>query len=152
MAANDDRRKPGRKGGRRKDDLPQGEIEAPAGVVGRGVVAEVVRSRSGHLAPEPHLDSHGHASVGFYWMVGVVLAVITAAEVAVFYIPAMSPVLTPVLLVLSATKFALVVMFFMHLRFDSTVLTGLFGAGLVLATLLVSALVILYHWLPAHAR
>jgi cytochrome c oxidase subunit 4 len=85
-------------------------------------------------------------------MIGAVLAVITGLEVAVFYIPAMAPVLTPVLLILSAGKFALVVMFFMHLRFDSTVLTGLFGAGLLLATLLVLGLVILYHFLPALER
>jgi cytochrome c oxidase subunit 4 len=90
----------------------------------------------------------GHASVGFYWMIGGVLGVITALEVAVFYIPAMAPVLVPVLLALSAAKFALVVMFFMHLRFDSTILTGLFGAGLLLATLLIIGLVIIYHYLP----
>ena len=150
--ADEDRRKADRGGGRRKSDRGEGEIETASGIVGRGVVAEAARSRIGHFAPEPHLDSHGHASVGFYWMVGVVLAVITALEVAVFYIPAMSPVLVPVLLALSATKFALVVMFFMHLRFDSSVLSGLFGAGLVLATLLVTAMVILYHWLPAHGQ
>jgi len=74
--------------------------------------------------------------------------VITAVEVAVFYIPALSPVLVPVLLVLSATKFLLVVMFFMHLRFDSMVYMGLFLAGLLLATFMVTALVVLYHFLP----
>jgi cytochrome c oxidase subunit 4 len=94
----------------------------------------------------------GHASVGFYWMIGVVLAIITAVEVAVFYIPALAPVLVPVLLVLSAAKFALVVMFFMHLRFDSAVLTGLFMAGLVLATFMVTGLVVLYHFLPQFER
>ena len=94
----------------------------------------------------------GHASVGFYWMIGLVLAIITAVEVAVFYIPALAPVLVPVLLVLSAAKFALVVMFFMHLRFDSAVLTGLFMAGLVLAVLMVTGLIILYHLLPRLER
>jgi len=42
----------------------------------------------------------------------------------------------PLLLTLSAGKFALVVMFFMHLRYDSRVLTFLFVAPLVLAVLL----------------
>lgn len=97
---------------------------------------------------EAHGHGGSHASVGFYWMIGLVLAVITAVEVAVFYIPALDPVLVPVLLVLSAAKFVLVVMFFMHLRFDSMVYTGLFLAGLVLATFMVSGLIILYHFLP----
>jgi len=81
-------------------------------------------------------------------MIGIVLAVITAVEVAVFYIPALEAVLVPVLLVLSAAKFVLVVMFFMHLRFDSLVLTGLFMAGVVLAAFMVTALIVLYHFLP----
>ena len=103
----------------------------------------------GRTAGEGHHDEGGgHASVGFYWMIGGVLAVITALEVAVFYIEALSPALVPVLLVLSAVKFALVVMFFMHLRFDSRIYTGLLMAGLVLAALMVTALVILYHVLP----
>jgi cytochrome c oxidase subunit 4 len=98
-------------------------------------------------------DSQGaHASVRFYWMIGIVLAIITAVEVAVFYIPALEAVLVPVLLVLSAAKFALVVMFFMHLRFDSPVLTGVFLAGLVLAVFLVVSLIVLYHYLPLLER
>ena len=92
----------------------------------------------------------GHASVGFYWMIGIVLAIITAVEVAVFYIPALQGVLVPVLLTLSATKFVMVVMFFMHLRFDSKVFSGVFLAGLVLAMFMVTALVLLYRVLPKY--
>ena len=54
----------------------------------------------------------------------------------------------PLLLALSAGKFLLVVMFFMHLKFDSRLFTVLFLAGLSLAVFMVSALVILYHYLP----
>ncbi len=90
----------------------------------------------------------GHASVGFYWMIGIVLAIITAVEVAVFYIPALESVLVPVLLVLSAAKFVMVVMFFMHLKFDSNIFTGVFLAGLVLATFMIAALIVLYQVLP----
>ena len=50
-------------------------------------------------------DEGGHASVGFYWMIGAVLTVITAVEVAVFYIPALAGILVPLLLVLSVAKF-----------------------------------------------
>lgn len=97
-------------------------------------------------------DEGGHATVGFYWTIGIVLGIITALEVAVFYIPALHGVLVPVLLTLSAAKFALVVMFFMHLKFDSNVFSGVFLAGLVLATFMVGALVMLYHVLPRYPR
>ena len=89
-----------------------------------------------------------HASPGFYWAIGAVLTIITAVEVAIFYIPAMAPVLVPVLLVLSAAKFLLVVMFFMHLKFDSKIFSGVFLAGLVLAAFMTTALIILYKVLP----
>ncbi len=99
------------------------------------------------------LDGHGqgqggHASRGTYWAIGGILTLITAAEVTIFYIPAMAPVLVPLLLVLSATKFLLVVMFFMHLKFDSPVFSGVFLAGLVLASSMTVALILLYQVLP----
>lgn len=93
-------------------------------------------------------DEEPHASPAFYWAVGAVLTVITAVEVAIFYVPSAAPVLVPSLLLLSAAKFLLVVLFFMHLKFDSRVFTGLFSAGMVLAIFLVVALVILYKVLP----
>jgi cytochrome c oxidase subunit 4 len=96
-----------------------------------------------------HDQGHrGHASTGFYWAVGGVLTVITAVEVAIFYVPFLSGVLVPLLLVLSAAKFALVVMFFMHLKFDSPIFSGVFLAGLVLAAFMTVALIILYKVLP----
>ena len=101
---------------------------------------------------ESHSSStaaHGsHASVGFYWMIAGVLGVITAMEVAIFYIPAIRPVMVPALLILSAAKFMLVVMFFMHLKFDSWWFSGLFMAGLGLAIFLVVGLVLLYYYVP----
>ena len=98
-----------------------------------------------------HGQGHGgHASTGFYWAIGAILTVITAVEVAIFYIDAMAPVLVPVLLVLSAAKFAIVVMFFMHLKFDSKIFSGVFLAGLFLAAFMTTALIILYKVLPAY--
>lgn len=100
----------------------------------------------GHGGGQEHGEAH--ASVGFYWMIGGILAVLTAMEVAAFYME-LGWFEAPFLLILSAAKFALVVMFFMHLKFDSKIFTGVFMAGLVLATLMISALVVLYHVLPA---
>jgi len=64
--------------------------------------------------------------------------------VGVFYVPAFHPVLVPTLLVLSAAKFALVVMFYMHLKADSKFFTFLFGAPLLLATVVLVALLLLF--------
>jgi cytochrome c oxidase subunit 4 len=101
-------------------------------------------------AEQPADDQHGgHTNVGFYWLIGGILAVLTAIEVAAFYME-LGAVEVPLLLMLSAAKFALVVMFFMHLKFDSRIFTGVFLAGLVLAVFMVSALVVLYHMLPAY--
>ena len=113
-------------------------------------MASEVRQRFGP-PPSRGKKEHGeekHASVGFYWMIGITLAIITGIEVAIFYIPAIGAALVPILLVLSAAKFVIVVMFFMHLKFDSKIFTGLFLAGLSLAIFMVSGLIILYYWLP----
>ena len=112
-----------------------------------GIAGELGRE-NGEAEILSHGGQGGHASPGLYWAIGGVLTVITAVEVALFYIPAMAPVLVPLLLVLSATKFSLVVMFFMHLRFDSRIFSGVFLAGLVLASFMTVALIILFKVLP----
>jgi cytochrome c oxidase subunit IV len=85
---------------------------------------------AGHL-PE---EDVAHPGPRQYVMVGVVLAVITALEVALFYLDFLpSPVVVASLLILMVLKFALVVLWFMHLRFDSAIYRRLFVAGLILA-------------------
>lgn len=91
----------------------------------------------------------GHPTWRTYVVVGFILTVITAIEVAIFYIEAMAGVLIPSLLVLSAVKFAIVVMFYMHLKFDSRIFARVFVAPLVLAALVVIGMVILFKVLPA---
>jgi heme/copper-type cytochrome/quinol oxidase subunit 4 len=93
---------------------------------------------------------HAHPTWKTYVLIGAILTVITAAEVAVFYIPALRPVLVPILLTLSGVKFALVVMFYMHLKFDAPVFRSVFLAPFVLAVFVVVALVVLFHVLPAY--
>ncbi len=88
-------------------------------------------------------DQPGHASVATYVKVAILLVIITALEVGVIYIRRLTPILIPLLLVMSAAKFSLVVLFFMHLRYDRRPLSGLFvgpmivaiGLGVALATL-----------------
>lgn len=97
----------------------------------------------------PTAGEHPHPGWQTYLLVAVVLAIMTAAEVAVFYIEVLQPVLVPILLALSAGKFALVVMFYMHLKFDSRIFTGVFGAPLLLAMLFVIIGVIIFFRLLA---
>lgn len=84
-----------------------------------------------------------HASVATYVRVAVILTVVTALEFGSLYIRALTPILVPLLLVLSAGKFALVVLFFMHLRYDSRALATLFVGPLVIAAALMVALMTL---------
>jgi cytochrome c oxidase subunit IV len=98
------------------------------------------------MAEDSTLEAHegGHAARGTYWIIAVALAIITMLEVAVFYVPAIRGVIVPVLLALSAVKFALVAMFFMHLRYDSPVLTLVLSIGLVVATAIILAMMFLF--------
>ena len=95
-------------------------------------------------------DEHAHPGYMSYVVVGAVLTVITALEVAIFYIPALSGVIVPLLLTLSAGKFILVVIFYMHLKMDSRIFSGVFVAPLILAMFLVVALFILFNVLPSY--
>ncbi len=88
-------------------------------------------------------QEHGHPSTGTYVAVAAVLTVITLVEVGVFYIPAFQSVLAPVLLILSGTKFALVVMFFMHLKTDHKLFTAVFTRPVLLAVAVIIALLFL---------
>ena len=102
-----------------------------------------------HATGAPEGGSHGgHASVKTYVLIGVILTIITAIEVAIFYIPALAGVLVPVLLTLSAAKFVIVVLFYMHLKFDHPLFGRVFFGPMFLAALVVIGLVLLFKYLP----
>lgn len=85
-----------------------------------------------------------HPSTRLYVAVAVILAALTALEVMVFYIEALAPVLVPLLLAMMVAKFALVAMFFMHLKSDGPLLTGVFVWGLFIATAIVVGLMAIF--------
>jgi len=62
----------------------------------------------------------------------------------VFYLEALRPVIVPILITLSASKFVLVVSFFMHLKYDGRVLRWLFAGPLFVATAIILAMMALY--------
>jgi len=89
---------------------------------------------------------HAHPGVGTYLTVAAVLTVITLVEVGIFYIPAVrhGPLLAPLLLTLSAAKFSLVVMFYMHLKSDHRLFTAIFTIPLLIAVAVGVALLFLF--------
>ena len=82
------------------------------------------------------LDVEVHPSPTEYVRVGVILVVITMVEVGVYYLDVAQGALLGILLVLSAVKFALVVLWFMHLQFDSPLFSTLFTGGMMLVVTL----------------
>jgi cytochrome c oxidase subunit IV len=105
---------------------------------------------------------HVHPRAGLYLRVAVALFVLTALEVAAYEVahrgqpPGLAaivdPLLIPILVVLSAAKFALVAMFYMHLKQDAKIYSGLFVFPLLIAVVIVFALIALFsvvHLMPA---
>jgi len=82
--------------------------------------------------PEPHAPA-GHTSARTYVVVAVILTLITAMEFSAIYIRELTPILVPLLIVMSAAKFTLVALFFMHLRYESRSLSFVFVGSLVVA-------------------
>jgi cytochrome c oxidase subunit IV len=89
---------------------------------------------AGELATEePVVEGEHHPEPGDYVKVAAVLAIATAIEVAWYYLDVPKALFVGALITLAVFKFALVVMWFMHLRFDSPIFRRLFVAGLDLA-------------------
>jgi cytochrome c oxidase subunit 4 len=80
-----------------------------------------------------HTEEHAHPGPLEYVKIAFILAVVTAIEVAIYYIPTVRPYIAPLLIVLSALKFGLVALWFMHLKFDSRLFRRLFITGIILA-------------------
>ena len=87
------------------------------------------------LAARPS-DPHGevahseHPSTKAYIRIGLILAALTAIEVAVSYSRFGARAITAALLTLMFLKFVLVVLWFMHLKFDSRRYSRFFVMGL----------------------
>jgi caa(3)-type oxidase subunit IV len=94
---------------------------------------------------------HAHAptSSKLYVRIAIILAAITFTEVAVSFIPnigILGIIEVGILLLLSVTKGALVVMYFMHLKFDSRWFTTMFVGGTAIATLMMLVLLALFRY------
>jgi cytochrome c oxidase subunit 4 len=86
----------------------------------------------------PHADheahQHTHPTDATYIKVAIFLAVLTAFEVGTYFIQdASTTLLVVVLFPLMVFKFAVVCLWFMHLRFDNPLFKRVFVFGLLLA-------------------
>lgn len=96
-------------------------------------------------SPEEGGTHHDHPSELEYVKVAVVLALITGAEVAIYYVKALKGILAPVLILFSLIKFSIVVLWFMHLRFDSRLFRRLFVTGIGLALFVFTIVLTTFH-------
>jgi cytochrome c oxidase subunit 4 len=98
-------------------------------------------------AHAPHAEvEHAHPTWSTYWKVALILFIITVIEVWAYYIPSFvaSRAFVPTLLILSAFKFVIVVMFYMHLKYDHRLFRVLFTGPLMIAALTLLALLFLF--------
>lgn len=100
---------------------------------------------SAQVAELHHEGAHEHPGERTYIKVAVVLAIITVAEVAIYYIDDLRSILVEALLIMSAIKFVTVVSYFMHLKFDDRRLAWIFGLAMVVALSIVVALDVLFR-------
>lgn len=95
--------------------------------------------------PPEHHDSR-HPTFKQYVTIAIILFAITAVEFLIIIPEGLkgSGVVIAPLVALSALKFAIVIMFYMHLKFDNRLLGSVFITGLVLAFAAGSALLALF--------
>jgi cytochrome c oxidase subunit 4 len=111
---------------------------------------------SGHGSHVDHAalgEVHEHPTWAQYKWVALILTVITVIEVWVYYIPSFvaTRLFVPALLIMSAVKFAIVVMFYMHLKYDHKLFRALFTGPLTIAILTLIVLLFLFGHLAIHA-
>ena len=96
-------------------------------------------------------EMHEHPTWREYKWVALILTAITVVEVWVYYVPSFvaSKLFVPFLLIMSAVKFAIVVMFYMHLKYDHKLFRALFTAPLIIAMTTIVALLFLFGKLSA---
>lgn len=126
-------------------------------------MAEHHGTRDAHAAAHAHGHPHDHHEPGGeaaphvgwkkYVGVGVILAIVTAAEVAAVELDIFPPNITiPILMVLTAAKFFLVVLYYMHLKMDHAIFGRVFWAPMFLSVLVVVGLILLFHIVPTWGK
>jgi cytochrome c oxidase subunit IV len=87
-----------------------------------------------------------HPRDALYLKVALALFVLTGMEVYSSYADWLGDAFLPVLLILMTVKFVLVVLFFMHLKFDAKIFGRLFWAGFFLAVTVYCTALATFHF------
>lgn len=95
--------------------------------------------------PQHHREA-AHPTPRSYITIAIVLSTITGIEVGIFYVDLLKEIIVTIFVVLSATKFALVAMFYMHLKFDSRLFSTFFVGGMLLASAMIITLLALFRF------
>jgi cytochrome c oxidase subunit 4 len=92
----------------------------------------------GHAAADHAADGGHHTPTdGYFIRVALVLAALTALETSTYWIH-LGGFATPLLLILMTIKFFMIILIFMHLKFDNKLFSVMFYIGLGLAVLVYS--------------
>jgi azurin len=108
------------------------------------------------MAHETEHTSH-HPSFNQYVLIAIILFAITIVEFLLIWdraniVDHLGPSKIPLLVFLSAIKFAIVIMFYMHLKFDNRLLGSIFVAGLVLAFIVGIAIISIFVGFEGNQR
>ncbi len=97
------------------------------------------------MSDQPQAEHSRHPTFKQYVLVAIILFAITIVEFLIIWpenrIEAFS---TPILIILSIVKFAIVISLYMHLKFDNKLLTWIFLGGLALGTTVTFSLLFLF--------
>jgi cytochrome c oxidase subunit 4 len=100
-------------------------------------------------APDDGGHRHKEPTDKQYVIIALLLAALTAIEIAATEVGPDGGLLIASLLVLMVVKFAFVILFFMHLRFDNKLFSRMFYIGLAFAVVLYSVMLATFHfWTP----
>jgi len=105
---------------------------------------------------------YAHPTASLYAKIGLILFILTALEVGLYEITygehagafghSIEPFFVPLLLLMSAAKFALVAMFYMHLKQDHRLFSGVFVFPLIIATIIILSMIALMAYHLAFSR
>jgi cytochrome c oxidase subunit 4 len=116
-----------------KTDADEDIVEEALGLAPGESLGDLVPADPAHLTPH---EEHAHPGPRQYVMIGLVLVILTAIEVAISYIETEhSNLIILSLAVLASAKFFLVCAWYMHMKQDAPFFRRLFIVGIVGASI-----------------
>ncbi|MFN2400029.1 MAG: cytochrome C oxidase subunit IV family protein [Gemmatimonadaceae bacterium] len=118
----------------------------PPATPAQATVDDAPLAHPAHQAGHDAEHAGDHPDWSTYKWVALILTAITIVEVWIYYIPTFvaSRAFVPSLLIMSAVKFAIVVMFYMHLKYDHKIFRALFVGPLLVAVSIIIGLMLLF--------